>query len=155
MFYCHMCKKHMWDSTSFENHIKGRIHRLMREGIEESYRLRANMIRQEAKIQEQLKSIESGRMKRSKGPNQHSEYCKMCDLQFCGRLSIHRKSDGHLNLKKFLHPKCIDCNKEFTNRTDFDEHLLSPTHMLKAAGKVNRYERKRNSKFFFFHFHFL
>lgn len=125
---------------------------MMREGIEESYRLRANMIRQEAKIMEQLKSIEIDRMKRLgknlKGGNQHREYCTMCDLHFYGRLSAHRKTDGHLNLKKFLHPKCIDCNKEFTNRTEFDEHLLSPTHMTKAAGKANRNDKKKNSKFF-------
>lgn len=28
MFYCHLCAKHMWDSTSFENHLKGRTHQV-------------------------------------------------------------------------------------------------------------------------------
>lgn len=44
-------------------------------------------------------------------------------------MSTHRKSDGHLILKKFLHPKCEECNTEFHNRTEYDDHLLSPGHM--------------------------
>lgn len=105
----------------------------MKEGVEESYRLRANMLRQEAKIAEQLKSIEIDRLKRLgkaiRAANQIREYCAMCDLQFYGHLSTHRKSEGHLELKKFLHPKCDDCSTEFHNRTEFDDHLLSPMHM--------------------------
>lgn len=105
----------------------------MKEGVEESYRLRANMLRQEAKIAEQLKSIEIDRLKRLgkaiRAANQIREYCAMCDLQFYGHLSTHRKSEGHLDLKKFLHPKCDDCTTEFHNRTEFDDHLLSPVHM--------------------------
>lgn len=148
MFYCHMCKKHMWDATSFENHVKGRTHLMMREGVEESYRLKANMIRQEAKIEEQLKSIELERLKRmgkaGKG-NFRREYCTMCDLNFYGHLTAHRKTDGHLNLKKFLHPKCLDCNQEFPNRIDFDGHILSPEHMKKAfVTKANKPEKRKN-----------
>jgi len=150
MLYCHMCKKHMWDSTSFENHVKGRTHQMMKEGIEESYRLKANMIRQEAKIAEQLKSIEIDRLKRMgknvKASNQLREYCTMCDLHFYGHLSTHRKSEGHLNLKKFLHPKCIECNKEFPTRTDYDSHVLSPSHMKKASTKINRFRGDRKNR---------
>lgn len=90
---------------------------MMKDGVEESYRLRANMLRQEAKISEQLKSIEIDRLKRLgkaiRAANQIREYCAMCDLQFYGHLSTHRKSEGHLELKKFLHPKCDDCTTEF------------------------------------------
>lgn len=148
MFYCHMCKKHMWDATSFENHVKGRTHLMMREGVEESYRLKANMIRQEAKIEEQLKSIELERLKRmgkaGKG-NFRREYCTMCDLNFYGHLTAHRKTDGHLNLKKFLHPKCLDCSLEFPNRIDFDGHILSPEHMKRAyITKANKPEKRKN-----------
>lgn len=107
--------------------------KMMKEGVEESYRLRANMLRQEAKIAEQLKTIEIDRLKRLgkaiRAANQVREYCAMCDLQFYGHLSTHRKSEGHLDLKKFLHPKCDECTTEFHNRTEFDDHLLSPGHM--------------------------
>uniref|UniRef100_A0A336M2E0 CSON008110 protein n=1 Tax=Culicoides sonorensis TaxID=179676 RepID=A0A336M2E0_CULSO len=150
MFYCHLCTKHMWDAISFENHLKGRTHQMMKEGIEESYRLKANMIRQEAKIAEQLKAIEIDRLKRLgkqiRASNQHREYCIMCDLHFYGHLSTHRKSDGHLNLKKFLHPKCNDCNTEFHNRSEYDEHLLSPSHLRNSKTKPTSKseERKRN-----------
>uniref|UniRef100_A0A0K8TSP6 Putative cathepsin b mrna 3'-untranslated-region-binding protein cbbp n=1 Tax=Tabanus bromius TaxID=304241 RepID=A0A0K8TSP6_TABBR len=148
MFYCHLCKKDMWDSTSFENHIKGRTHMMMREGIEESYRLKANMIRQEAKIAEQLKMIELDRLKRmgkskASGPR---EYCTMCDLNFHGHLSTHRKSEGHLALKKFLHPKCVECNKEFPTRIEYDTHLLLPEHLKKAAeSNIKGGEKKKNT----------
>ncbi|XP_037953047.1 zinc finger protein on ecdysone puffs isoform X2 [Teleopsis dalmanni] len=147
MFYCHLCKKHMWDANSFENHIKGRTHLMMREGIEESYRLKANMIRQEAKIAEQLKSIELDRLKRmGKSKQRQLEYCTMCDLNFHGHISAHRKSEGHLQLKKFLHPKCVECNKEFATRIDYDSHLLSADHLKKAAEKNTKVgERKRNT----------
>lgn len=138
----------MWDATSFENHVKGRTHLMMREGVEESYRLKANMIRQEAKIEEQLKSIELERLKRmgkaGKG-NLRREYCTMCDLNFYGHLTAHRKTDGHLNLKKFLHPKCLDCAQEFPNRIDYDGHILSPEHMKKAfLTKANKPEKRKN-----------
>ncbi|XP_065360660.1 zinc finger protein on ecdysone puffs [Calliphora vicina] len=147
MFYCHLCKKHMWDANSFENHIKGRTHLMMREGIEESYRLKANMIRQEAKIAEQLKSIELDRLKRmGKSKQRQLDYCTMCDLNFHGHISAHRKSEGHLQLKKFLHPKCIECNKEFATRIDYDTHLLAAEHLIKAAEKNTKVgERKRQT----------
>lgn len=149
MFYCHMCKKHMWDASSFENHVKGRTHLMMKDGVEESYRLRANMIRQEAKIEEQLKTIELERLKRmgksAKGNNRR-EYCTMCDLHFFGHLSSHRKTDGHLQLKKFLHPRCGECAQEFANRIDYDTHLLMPEHMKKAfITKSNKPERRKNA----------
>ncbi|XP_034483601.1 zinc finger protein on ecdysone puffs isoform X1 [Drosophila innubila] len=147
MFYCHLCKKHMWDANSFENHIKGRTHLMMREGIEESYRLKANMIRQEAKIAEQLKSIEFDRLKRmGKSKQRQLDYCTMCDLNFHGHISTHRKSEGHLQLKKFLHPKCVECNKEFATRIDYDTHLLSADHLKKAAENNTKVgERKRQT----------
>lgn len=150
MFYCHLCKKHMWDCTSFENHVKGRTHQMMKEGVEESYRLKANMIRQEAKIEEQLKSIEVERLKRigkqMKNANVHREYCQMCDLHFYGHLSTHRKSEGHLCLKKFLHPKCSECSDEFQNRIEFDAHLLSREHMMRCAAKANRVDFRRKNQ---------
>lgn len=123
---------------------------MMKEGVEESYRLKANMLRQEAKIAEQLKSIEIDRLKRLgktiRAANQIREYCAMCDLHFYGHLSTHRKSEGHLELKKFLHPKCDDCSTEFHNRTEYDDHLLSPGHMKvsKVPPSYKSEESRRN-----------
>lgn len=78
--------------------------------------------------------------------NQIREYCAMCDLQFYGHLSTHRKSEGHLELKKFLHPKCDDCTTEFHNRTEFDDHLLSANHMKtsKTPPSYNSEESRKN-----------
>ena len=123
---------------------------MMKEGVEESYHLKANMLRQEAKIAEQLKSIEIERLKRLgkqiRAANQVKEFCAMCSLEFYGHLSTHRKSDGHLELKKFLHPKCDDCNAEFHNRAEYDDHLLSPQHMktCKNPPSYKSEESRRN-----------
>lgn len=123
---------------------------MMKDGVEESYHMKANMLRQEGKIAEQLKSIEIDRLKRLgkqiRAANQVREYCAMCDLHFYGHLSTHRKSDGHLELKKFLHPKCDDCTTEFHNRAEYDSHLLSPEHMktCKTPPSYKSDESRRN-----------
>ncbi|XP_052894464.1 zinc finger protein on ecdysone puffs isoform X2 [Anopheles moucheti] len=147
--YCHMCDKHMYDATSFENHITGRTHRVMKESIEESYRMRATLLRQEARIAEQLKTIEIDRLKRmGKAKNYYKvrEYCPMCELFFYGHIIAHRRSEKHLDLKKFLHPKCDDCELEFHNRTEYDDHLLSVVHMKNCKSKPSRLEIERKTK---------
>ncbi|ETN65316.1 merozoite surface protein [Anopheles darlingi] len=147
--YCHMCDKHMYDATSFENHITGRTHRVMKESIEESYRMRATLLRQEARIAEQLKTIEIDRLKRmGKAKNYYKvrEYCPMCELFFYGHIIAHRRSEKHLDLKKFLHPKCDDCELEFHNRTEYDDHLLSVVHMKNCKSKPSRLDIERKAK---------
>ncbi|XP_053690113.1 zinc finger protein on ecdysone puffs isoform X2 [Sabethes cyaneus] len=147
--YCHMCDKHMYDATSFENHITGRTHRVMKESIEESYRMRATLLRQEARIAEQLKTIEIDRLKRmgkAKNYSKMREYCPMCELFFYGHIIAHRRSEKHLDLKKFLHPKCDDCELEFHNRTEHDDHLLSVVHMKNCKTKPSRLDIEKKAK---------
>lgn len=147
--YCHMCDKHMYDATSFENHITGRTHRVMKESIEESYRMRATLLRQEARIAEQLKTIEIDRLKRmgkAKNYSKMREYCPMCELFFYGHIIAHRRSEKHLDLKKFLHPKCDDCELEFHNRTEYDDHLLSVVHMKNCKTKPSRLDIEKKAK---------
>ncbi|XP_055611466.1 zinc finger protein on ecdysone puffs isoform X2 [Uranotaenia lowii] len=147
--YCHMCDKHMYDATSFENHITGRTHRVMKESIEESYRMRATLLRQEARIAEQLKTIEIDRLKRmgkAKNYSKMREYCPMCELFFYGHIIAHRRSEKHLDLKRFLHPKCDDCELEFHNRTEYDDHLLSVVHMKNCKTKPSRLDIERKTK---------
>ena len=141
-----MCDKHMYDYTSFDNHLIGRTHAIMKDSIEESYRMKAMLLRQEARIAEQLKTIEIERLKRNgkgKNFNKQREYCPMCELYFYGHIAAHRKSDKHLDLKKFLHPKCDDCSMEFHNRTEYDDHLLSPKHMKHAKTKPTKLDMER------------
>lgn len=147
--YCHMCDKHMYDATSFENHITGRTHRVMKESIEESYRMRATLLRQEARIAEQLKTIEIDRLKRmgkAKNYSKMREYCPMCELFFYGHIIAHRRSDKHLDLKKFLHPKCDECELEFHNRTEHDDHLLSVVHMKNCKTKPSKLDIEMKAK---------
>lgn len=61
-------------------------------------------------------------------------FCAMCDTEFTNTtLTLHRHSSGHLRLKRFLHPKCISCDQEFPTRIDWDEHLLSTSHIKKIS----------------------
>lgn len=66
----------------------------------------------------------------------------MCDLNFYGTLSTHRKSEKHQQLKTFLHPRCFPCLKEFPSRIEYDEHCLTPAHMKNAV----QYEEQRKNK---------
>lgn len=147
MFYCNICRKYIWDAVSFELHIQGRTHMMMRQLVEEGYVLRANMIRQEAKIEEQLKQNEIDRRSRDhKIPKGRREFCTMCGFYSFRHSNIHRKTNGHMKLKAFLHPRCSDCFIEFPNRIDFDNHLLTPVHMKKAhANKSDKLERRKNA----------
>ncbi|XP_063229372.1 zinc finger protein on ecdysone puffs isoform X2 [Bacillus rossius redtenbacheri] len=135
LFYCHVCKKHMWDGHSFENHLKGRTHVLMMEKLEESYKIKVELMRHEQKVAEQQREIEMDRMKRQ-GKKFHlgvQEFCTMCDLSFFGSLVTHRKQEKHQQLKSFLHPRCLPCAKEFPTRVEWDHHKLTPYHLKKAA----------------------
>ncbi|XP_046389686.1 zinc finger protein on ecdysone puffs [Ischnura elegans] len=134
LLFCHVCQKHMWDEHSFENHLKGRAHQLMMTKLEDSYRIKVELMRHELKVAEQQREIELERMKRQgKKINTSREYCMMCDLQFFGNLLVHRKTVRHQKLKAFLHPRCIPCNKEFATRVEWDKHRLTPYHLKKAA----------------------
>ncbi|XP_021926329.1 zinc finger protein on ecdysone puffs isoform X2 [Zootermopsis nevadensis] len=142
LFYCHVCKKHMWDENSFQNHLKGRTHQLMMDKLEESYKIRVELMRHEQKVAEQQREIEMERMKRQgKKVNMNiREYCTMCDLHFFGNLIVHRKNDRHQQLKNFLHPRCLPCGKEFPTRVEWDHHKLTPLHLKKTA------EARKNRK---------
>ena len=59
----------------------------------------------------------------------------MCDTNVVGTIVNHRKNPHHQSLKEFLHPKCKVCNKDFTVRTDWDEHRISVGHLKKMAEK--------------------
>ncbi|KAG8230037.1 hypothetical protein J437_LFUL015256 [Ladona fulva] len=134
LLFCHVCQKHMWDEHSFENHLKGRAHQLMMTKLEDSYRIKVELMRHELKVAEQQREIELERMKRQgKKINTSREYCMMCDLQFFGNLLVHRKTVRHQKLKAFLHPRCIPCNKEFATRVEWDKHRLTPYHLKKTA----------------------
>lgn len=142
LFYCHVCKKHMWDDNSFQNHLKGRTHQLMMDKLEESYKIKVELMRHEQKVAEQQREIELERMKRQgKKVNMNiREYCTMCDLHFFGNLIVHRKNDRHQQLKTFLHPRCLPCGKEFPTRVEWDHHKLTPLHLKKTA------EARKNRK---------
>ena len=135
--FCHICNKHMWDGYSFENHLRGRAHQLMMEKLDESYKLKVDLMRHELRVAEEQRELSLTNSKR-RGKKVSvdlnvREYCTMCDLNFYGTLSTHRKSEKHQQLKTFLHPRCFPCLKEFPSRIEYDEHCLTPAHMKKRS----------------------
>lgn len=145
--FCHICNKHMWDGFSFENHLRGRAHQLMMEKLDESYKLKVDLMRHELRVAEEQRELSLNNSKR-RGKKVSvdfnvREYCTMCDLNFYGTLSTHRKSEKHQQLKTFLHPRCFPCLKEFPSRIEYDEHCLTPTHMKNA---VQCEEQRKNKK---------
>ncbi|XP_011168417.2 zinc finger protein on ecdysone puffs isoform X2 [Solenopsis invicta] len=145
--FCHICNKHMWDGFSFENHLRGRAHQLMMDKLDESYKLKVDLMRHELRVAEEQRELSLNNSKR-RGKKVSvdfnvREYCTMCDLNFYGTLSTHRKSEKHQQLKTFLHPRCFPCLKEFPSRIEYDEHCLTPTHMKNA---VQCEEQRKNKK---------
>ncbi|KAL2743403.1 zinc finger protein on ecdysone puffs-like [Vespula maculifrons] len=145
--FCYICNKHMWDGYSFENHLRGRAHQLMMEKLDESYKLKVDLMRHELRVAEEQRGLSLNNSKRrgKKIPVDLNirEYCTMCDLNFYGTLSTHRKSEKHQQLKTFLHPRCFPCLKEFPSRIEYDEHCLTPAHMKNA---VQCEEQRKNKK---------
>ncbi|KAK0177643.1 hypothetical protein PV328_001677 [Microctonus aethiopoides] len=146
--FCRVCTKHMWDGFSFENHLRGRAHQLMMEKLDESYKLRVDFMRHELKVAEEQRELSLHNSKR-RGKKVSvdlsvREYCTMCDLNFYGTLSSHRKSEKHQQLKIFLHPRCIPCAKEFPSRIEYDEHCLTPGHMVNAAQNDEQKKTKKS-----------
>ncbi|XP_063986364.1 zinc finger protein on ecdysone puffs [Diachasmimorpha longicaudata] len=144
--FCHVCNKHMWDGFSFENHLRGRAHQIMMDKHDESYKLKVDLMRHELRIAEEQREMSLNNSKR-RGKRvavdlNVREYCTMCDLNFFGTLSSHRKSDKHQQLKTFLHPRCGPCVKEFHSRIEYDEHCLTPSHMVAVATE----EKKKSTK---------
>ncbi|XP_011870267.1 PREDICTED: zinc finger protein on ecdysone puffs [Vollenhovia emeryi] len=145
--FCHICNKHMWDGFSFENHLRGRAHQLMMEKLDESYKLKVDLMRHELRVAEEQRELSLNNSKR-RGKKVSvdfnvREYCTMCDLNFYGTLSTHRKSEKHQQLKTFLHPRCFPCLKEFPSRIEYDEHCLTPAHMKNF---VQCEEQRKNKK---------
>jgi len=149
VLYCHVCFKHMWDSESFEKHVRGRPHELMMTYLDEAYRMRVDFMRHQIKAVENQREIDLERVTNNKhksnsgnknsGGNSNSSkpllrsYCPMCDVRFYGPLTGHRKSDRHRKLKQFLHPECKLCDSLFHTRLEMDEHKLTAGHLKKVA----------------------
>lgn len=135
LLVCHVCHKNMWDATSFEKHVTGKRHQIMMEQLDETYKIKVELLRHEQRAAESQREMEIERLERQgkKVFNNKREYCTMCDLHFYGNLISHRKKDRHQKLKSFLHPKCHLCHKEFPNRLEWDDHKLTAPHLLKVA----------------------
>ncbi|KAF0751709.1 zinc finger protein on ecdysone puffs-like [Aphis craccivora] len=146
VLYCHVCSKHMWDSESFEKHVRGRPHELMMNYLDEAYRMRVDFMRHQIKAVENQREIDLERVTNNKhksntknaGGNSGSKpllrsYCPMCDVRFYGPLTGHRKSDRHRKLKQFLHPECKLCDALFHTRLEMDEHKLTAGHLKKVS----------------------
>ncbi|KAJ8948353.1 hypothetical protein NQ318_019338 [Aromia moschata] len=131
---CFVCNKEMWDGESMQKHIRGRAHKQMLNSLEESIHITVNILRENMRLAEEKKVIEWNRMQRLQKYHKFVEtesHCNMCDLKFMGKIVVHRKNEGHQRLKRYLHPNCDMCDKEFPSRLEWVEHRLTPEHLRK------------------------
>lgn len=60
-----------------------------------------------------------------------------CFINFISRTNFLQtnnfRTEGHQRLKRYLHPYCRPCDKEFPARMDWVEHRLTPEHLLRMA----------------------
>uniref|UniRef100_V5G0I4 Zinc finger protein n=1 Tax=Anoplophora glabripennis TaxID=217634 RepID=V5G0I4_ANOGL len=131
---CFVCNKEMWDGESMQKHIRGRAHKQMLNSLEESIHITVNILRENMRLAEEKKVIEWNRMQRLQKYHKYNDvesHCNMCDLKFMGKIIVHRKTEGHQRLKRYLHPNCEMCDKEFPARMEWVEHRLTPEHLRK------------------------
>ncbi|KAK9877851.1 hypothetical protein WA026_020081 [Henosepilachna vigintioctopunctata] len=138
LLHCFVCSKDMWDGESFQKHVRGRAHKQMLDSLEESMGITVGILRENMRLAEEKKMIELNRMQRlNKKPSRKysdiESHCNMCDFKFLGKIMAHRKSEGHQRLKRFLHPNCSLCDKEFPSRMEWVDHRLSPEHLRELA----------------------
>ncbi|KAJ8941185.1 hypothetical protein NQ314_010484 [Rhamnusium bicolor] len=131
---CFVCNKEMWDGESMQKHVRGRAHKQMLNSLEESIHITVNILRESMRLAEEKKVIEWNRMQRLQKYHKFHDsesHCNMCDLKFMGKIIVHRKTEGHQRLKRYLHPNCEICDKEFPARMEWVEHRLTPDHLRK------------------------
>lgn len=141
LLHCFVCNKSMWDGESFQNHIGGKAHKQMISSLEESFQITVNILRENMRLSEERKMIEYERMQRSRryhhnNSNEPESHCNMCDLKFMGKIVVHRQTEGHQRLKRFLHPKCHRCNLEFPSRMEWVDHQFVPEHLFKLKSQL-------------------
>lgn len=132
---CFVCNKQMWDGESMSKHVRGRAHHEMLKALEESIHICVNILRENLRLAEERKMIEFNRQSRMKQFHRREpplSHCAMCDLKFMGKIISHRRTDGHQRLKRYLHPNCRSCNKEYPSRIEWVEHCLTPEHLRRV-----------------------
>lgn len=129
MLSCVLCnKKNMWDANSFLKHILGRAHNTV---VEE-------LVKEEAEIVVEVR--EKMRIKADEVTGDYTR-CRMCDVKVKGgedAMNIHRRSESHQKLKRFIHPHCGLCNADFELRSEWTYHKFTAEHLtnLTMAGRV-------------------
>lgn len=145
MLNCRICTKRMNCGRSYDQHMTGRAHKQMTEIVQEGYRVRAKMMREAIRLEEEKNTIEFDRLQRKtkRRKDQQRSHCAMCDLHFYGSLLGHRKSQGHKMLKMFLHPSCNYCNRMFPTRMEWEVHRHTAEHLCKKVEVIEKQKEKQ------------
>jgi hypothetical protein len=104
--------------------------------LDEGYKMQVELMRHQIKAAENQREIDLERMQaqnKGKAKPLFRNYCPMCNINFYGPLTGHRKSDRHRKLKQFLHPECKMCDTLFHTRLEWDDHKLSADHLRKVG----------------------
>lgn len=58
--------------------------------------------------------------------------------KFPSAISFYYRTDGHQRLKRYLHPSCHICDKEFPSRMEWVEHRLTPDHLRTLNAELEK-----------------
>lgn len=78
--------------------MEGRPHKMMVEELDQSYKLKVDLLRHEMRVMEQQRENDIQRAQRKGKSNVKSQqrgFCTMCNLSFLGMLPAHRKNEKH------------------------------------------------------------
>lgn len=74
-----------------------------------------------------------------------AHFCQLCRLNFRQTIDAHRKSEGHLNMKKFLMPFCRVCGLTFRSPMTYEAHRSSLSHiMVKFSKSISKLIKEDN-----------
>lgn len=117
----------MWNGTSFQRHVAGANHKRMMEAIGDSHRQMAALMQKHSKIMD-IRVMIGAKVNKGKTPDKKAT-CHLCAIDVFATIMDHRRTEAHNQLVNFLYPRCRACQKNFTERSEYDSHRLSEPHL--------------------------
>nr|XP_029725815.1 zinc finger protein on ecdysone puffs isoform X2 [Aedes albopictus] len=137
---CVQCHTKCITFKEYQNHLFRGLHRTAMRRIANKTRDKLIEMRtaQRAAQKEEDEKVDEN-------SEQKSSYCLLCQLNFRQPKSVHQKSDGHKEMKRFLMPYCATCKIGFKSPMAYEAHRASLEH-LKFKARIERYAKEETGE---------
>ncbi|EAT43281.1 AAEL005277-PA [Aedes aegypti] len=132
---CVQCHTKCITFKEYQNHLFRGLHRTAMRRVANKTREKLMEMRQAQRAAQKEEDE-----KVDENSEQKSSYCLLCQLNFRQPKSVHQKSDGHKEMKRFLMPYCATCKIHFKSPMAYEAHRASLEH-LKFKARVERYAK--------------